>query len=70
MTGARRVLDLGCGDGVLPDLLARTEGRRLAGVDLSPEAPALARRRPSLHATAPVLTRPLAHRNLSPCSPP
>ncbi|MFB7571930.1 class I SAM-dependent methyltransferase [Streptomyces sp. NPDC056165] len=52
VAGARRVLDLGCGDGVLLDLLARTEGRRLAGVDLSPEALALARRRPSLRATA------------------
>ncbi|MFE9307727.1 class I SAM-dependent methyltransferase [Streptomyces sp. NPDC006706] len=49
VAGARRVLDLGCGDGVL---LARTEGRWLAGVDLSPEALALARRRPSLRATA------------------
>ncbi|WP_204164141.1 class I SAM-dependent methyltransferase [Streptomyces sp. CS090A] len=43
-----RVLDLGCGDGLLLELLARTEGRRLAGVDLSPEALALARRRPGL----------------------
>ncbi|MFF9124481.1 class I SAM-dependent methyltransferase [Streptomyces sp. NPDC014889] len=52
VAGARRVLDLGCGDGVLLDLLARTGGRRLAGVDLSPEALALARRRPSLRTTA------------------
>lgn len=57
VAGARRVLDLGCGDGVLLDLLARTEGRRLAGVDLSPEALALARRRPSLHAAAPAEAR-------------
>ncbi|MGX4691458.1 class I SAM-dependent methyltransferase [Streptomyces sp. JNUCC 63] len=52
VAGARRVLDLGCGDGVLLDLLARTEGRRLAGVDLSPEALVLARGRPSLRAAA------------------
>lgn len=52
VAGARRVLDLGCGDGVLLDLLARTGGRRLAGVDLSPEALSLARRRPSLRAAA------------------
>lgn len=48
VVGSRRVLDLGCGDGLLLELLARTEGRRLAGVDLSPEAVALARRRPGL----------------------
>ncbi|KAB2589179.1 class I SAM-dependent methyltransferase [Streptomyces arboris] len=48
VTGTRRVLDLGCGDGLLLEVLARTEGRRLAGVDLSPEAVALARRRPGL----------------------
>ncbi|MET8246107.1 class I SAM-dependent methyltransferase [Streptomyces sp. NPDC005202] len=47
MAGSRRVLDLGCGDGLRLDLLARTEGRRLAGVDLSGESPALARRRPA-----------------------
>lgn len=48
VAGSRRVLDLGCGDGLLLELLARTEGRRIAGVDLSPEAVALARRRPGL----------------------
>lgn len=45
---SRRVLDLGCGDGLLLELLARTEGRHLAGLDLSPEAVALARRRRGL----------------------
>lgn len=48
---SRRVLDLGCGDGLLLELLAQTQGRRLAGVDLSPEAVALARRRPGLGGT-------------------
>ncbi|MFI0978572.1 class I SAM-dependent methyltransferase [Streptomyces sp. NPDC021093] len=48
VAGSRRVLDLGCGDGLLLELLARTDGRRLTGVDLSPEALALARRRPAL----------------------
>ncbi|MEV1054467.1 class I SAM-dependent methyltransferase [Streptomyces sp. NPDC049887] len=48
VAGSRRVLDLGCGDGLLLEHLARGEGRRLAGVDLSPESLALARRRPSL----------------------
>lgn len=48
VAGSRRVLDLGCGDGLLLEHLARSEGRRLAGVDLSPESLALARRRPSL----------------------
>ncbi|MFF4134671.1 class I SAM-dependent methyltransferase [Streptomyces mirabilis] len=46
VAGHGRVLDLGCGDGLLLELLARTEGCRPAGVDLSPEALALARRRP------------------------
>ncbi|MGV9356993.1 class I SAM-dependent methyltransferase [Streptomyces misionensis] len=48
VAGSRRVLDLGCGDGLLLELLAREEGRRLAGVDLSPESLAAARRRPAL----------------------
>ncbi|MGQ4512458.1 methyltransferase domain-containing protein [Streptomyces sp. DW26H14] len=46
---APRVLELGCGDGLLLELLA--EGRSpadLAGIDLSPEALALARVRPAL----------------------
>ncbi|MFD8134235.1 class I SAM-dependent methyltransferase [Streptomyces mirabilis] len=46
VAGHGRVLDLGCGDGLLLELLARTDGCRPAGVDLSPEALALARRRP------------------------
>ncbi|MFE7774175.1 class I SAM-dependent methyltransferase [Streptomyces sp. NPDC057445] len=47
VTGCRRVLDLGCGDGLLLELLAAdSEGRELAGVDLSPEDLTLARRRP------------------------
>ncbi|MEU9985270.1 methyltransferase domain-containing protein [Streptomyces sp. NPDC048045] len=44
----RRVLDLGCGDGLLLELLARVDGRQLAGVDLSAHSLALARRRPAL----------------------
>ncbi|MFE6690164.1 class I SAM-dependent methyltransferase [Streptomyces sp. NPDC057743] len=48
VTGSRRVLDLGCGDGLLLEYLAREDGRQLAGVDLSPESLALARRRPAL----------------------
>jgi SAM-dependent methyltransferase len=46
---APRVLELGCGDGLLLELLA--EGRDaagLAGIDLSPEALRLAARRPAL----------------------
>ncbi|GGW66541.1 hypothetical protein GCM10010503_49740 [Streptomyces lucensis JCM 4490] len=57
VSGRRRVLDLGCGDGLLLDLLARTPGRRLAGVDLSPQSLSLARRRPALSATALVEAR-------------
>ncbi|MEU2161465.1 methyltransferase domain-containing protein [Streptomyces sp. NPDC019208] len=48
VAGSRRVLDLGCGDGLLLEHLARSEGRQLAGVDLSPESLFLARRRPAL----------------------
>ncbi|MCE3033565.1 class I SAM-dependent methyltransferase [Streptomyces sp. CMSTAAHL-2] len=50
VAGHRRVLDLGCGDGLLLELLARDGGRELAGVDLSPRSLALARRRPALSA--------------------
>lgn len=52
VAGRRRVLDLGCGDGLLLELLARESGRQLAGVDLSPQALALARRRPTLGGVA------------------
>ncbi|MFI8003344.1 class I SAM-dependent methyltransferase [Streptomyces sp. NPDC086010] len=48
VAGSSRVLDLGCGDGLLLEHLAACEGRQLAGVDLSPESLALARRRPAL----------------------
>ncbi|WP_245178794.1 class I SAM-dependent methyltransferase [Streptomyces montanisoli] len=50
---ARRVVELGCGDGLLLEVLARTrDAADLAGVDLSPEALALARRRPALAGAA------------------
>ncbi|MGW7260196.1 class I SAM-dependent methyltransferase [Streptomyces sp. NPDC054834] len=48
VAGRRRVLDLGCGDGLLLEVLARGGGRQLAGLDLSPQSLALARRRPAL----------------------
>lgn len=49
VAGCERVLDLGCGDGLLLEFLARRDGkRRLAGLDLSPESLELARRRPAL----------------------
>lgn len=48
VTGHRRVLDLGCGDGFLLDLLAEA-GHTVAGVDLSSADLALARQRPALH---------------------
>ncbi|MFG3589465.1 class I SAM-dependent methyltransferase [Streptomyces sp. NPDC047990] len=44
---SRRVLDLGCGDGLLLEFLARP-GRKLSGVDLSSHSLALARHRPAL----------------------
>jgi len=51
VAGRKRVLDLGCGDGLLLELLAEESGRQLAGVDLSPETLALARKRPALSGT-------------------
>jgi SAM-dependent methyltransferase len=45
--GHARVLDLGCGDGFLLDLLA-VAGHDVAGIDLSAADLALARQRPSL----------------------
>lgn len=48
VAGRDRVLDLGCGDGLLLEVLARDAGRRLAGVDLSSPALTLARQRPAL----------------------
>ncbi|THA86319.1 class I SAM-dependent methyltransferase [Streptomyces sp. A0592] len=48
VSGSTRVLDLGCGDGLLLELLARTPGRQLAGLDLSSHSLALARSRPAL----------------------
>ncbi|GAA1139593.1 MULTISPECIES: class I SAM-dependent methyltransferase [Streptomyces violaceusniger group] len=48
VAGSSRVLDLGCGDGLLLEFLAREDGRQLVGVDLSPQSLALARRRPAL----------------------
>ncbi|MFR9756305.1 class I SAM-dependent methyltransferase [Streptomyces sp. TR06-5] len=54
VSGSRRVLELGCGDGVLLEALAEDDGRDgacLAGVDLSPEALALAAARPALAGT-------------------
>ncbi|MFD7105716.1 class I SAM-dependent methyltransferase [Streptomyces celluloflavus] len=56
MAGRDRVLDLACGDGLLLELLAEAgegqgsggRGRELAGLDLSAEELALARRRPGV----------------------
>ncbi|MDF9815414.1 methyltransferase domain-containing protein [Streptomyces sp. SPB162] len=51
VAGRRRVLDLGCGDGVLLEEVAAgtpVGDRELSGVDLSPDDLALARRRPAL----------------------
>ncbi|MEU6548791.1 methyltransferase domain-containing protein [Streptomyces sp. NPDC046915] len=50
VAGRERVLDLGCGDGHLLEVLAQGIPRQLAGVDLSPQSLALARRRPALSA--------------------
>ncbi|WLQ35477.1 class I SAM-dependent methyltransferase [Streptomyces castrisilvae] len=48
VAGARRVLDLGCADGALLELLAGQGAESLAGIDLSAGELALARRRPAL----------------------
>ncbi|NJP72593.1 methyltransferase domain-containing protein [Streptomyces sp. C1-2] len=45
VAAAGRVLDLGCDDGHLLELLARRTGVRLTGVDLSAHSLTLARRR-------------------------
>jgi SAM-dependent methyltransferase len=48
VAGARRVLDLGCADGVLLEVLAARGAEVLTGIDLSAEELAIARRRPAL----------------------
>ena len=48
VTGAQRVLDLGCADGALLEVLAERGARTPAGIDLSEAELALARRRPAL----------------------
>jgi SAM-dependent methyltransferase len=48
LTGARRVLDLGCADGALLQVLADRGAEALAGIDLSGEELVVARRRPAL----------------------
>ncbi|WP_412544073.1 class I SAM-dependent methyltransferase [Longispora sp. K20-0274] len=48
VAGARRVLDLGCADGRLLELLAEAGAEALAGIDLSEGELAFARRRPAL----------------------
>jgi ubiquinone/menaquinone biosynthesis C-methylase UbiE len=48
VSGAQRVLDLGCGDGALLEVLAGSGARTLAGIDLSEAELALARERPAL----------------------
>ncbi|MFJ4965463.1 class I SAM-dependent methyltransferase [Streptomyces sp. NPDC088729] len=52
VAGSTRVLDLGCGDGLVLELLARAGVRRLAGLDLSARSLAWARRRPGLAGAA------------------
>ncbi|WUS97169.1 methyltransferase domain-containing protein [Streptomyces sp. NBC_00708] len=48
VAGARRVLDLGCADGALLDVLGAAGAEELAGIDLSEEELALAHARPAL----------------------
>ena len=48
VAGARRVLDLGCADGALLEVLGAAGAEELAGIDLSGQELALARARPAL----------------------
>ncbi|MEU2248915.1 methyltransferase domain-containing protein [Streptomyces sp. NPDC019224] len=48
VAGARRVLDLGCADGALLEVLRAAGAGELAGIDLSERELALARARPAL----------------------
>jgi len=48
VSGAQRVLDLGCADGALLEVLGGRGTRTLAGIDLSEAELALARRRPAV----------------------
>src|SRR5215831_18291735 len=44
--GARRIVDLGCGTGLLTRELATVDGREVIGVDPAPAMLAVARRQP------------------------
>lgn len=48
VAGARRVLDLGCADGALLEVLGAAGAEELAGIDLSAQELALAHARPAL----------------------
>ncbi|GAA2997705.1 ubiquinone/menaquinone biosynthesis C-methylase UbiE [Streptomyces sp. KhCrAH-43] len=48
VAGARRVLDLGCADGALLEVLGAAGAEELAGIDLSEQELALAHARPAL----------------------
>ncbi|SED58780.1 Ubiquinone/menaquinone biosynthesis C-methylase UbiE [Streptomyces sp. 2131.1] len=48
VAGARRVLDLGCADGALLEVLGAAGAEELAGIDLSDQELELARARPAL----------------------
>ncbi|WP_330452361.1 MULTISPECIES: class I SAM-dependent methyltransferase [unclassified Streptomyces] len=48
VAGARRVLDLGCADGALLEVLGASGAEELAGIDLSGQELALAHARPAL----------------------
>ncbi|WHT16715.1 class I SAM-dependent methyltransferase [Crossiella sp. CA-258035] len=60
VAGQRRVLDLGCGDGHLLDLLAHAHPRRLAGTDPAAEPLSVARQRPALAGAALAVACPSA----------